>query len=527
MSETLTLQALEELLHSRFKEGFLSLKDLPQPSAFKDMDRATARIVTAIEKREKITIIGDYDVDGVTATAIMKLFFDEIGTAVEWVIPNRFRDGYGLSEKIIPRIEGTDLAITVDNGISAVYAAKLCKEQGIDLIITDHHLLPPEIPEAYAIIDQKQENCSFPYEEVCGAQIAWYLIASLKNALHRKIDMMSYMELAAIAIIADMMPLQHINRVMVQKGLKALSGSSKPAIKAYFEHVGKNELSAEDVGFFLAPVLNSAGRMEDSSFAVDFLLSQNIYDARIRLERLIDFNTRRKATEQEITKKAMAEAGDEEVIVVSGEAWHEGVVGIVAARVARACEKPCIVLTKNEEGMLKGSGRSFGECDLFSIVAECREYLEKFGGHAAAIGLSLHEKHLETFRSQLHNIYKNRAYTKEEADPDIVGILPFSEITFELTEMIKTFAPYGQGNPAPKFITQCVEVLQADSIGKEGEHMRYSFTHEGSVFPAVQFKAKATCRAGDRVTIVYTVNENHFRGRTTLQLMIDKVIPEK
>ena len=206
----------------------------------------------------------------------MKLFFEEIDYPIEWIIPNRFRDGYGLSANIIPRILGTDLAITVDNGISAVYAAKLCKEEGIELIITDHHLMAPEIPEAFAIIDQKQEACDFPYADVCGAQIAWYLIASLKNALDIKINMMEYMELTAIAIIADMMPLTHINRAMVVAGLKQLSKSTKPSVKAFLEHYGKEILTAEDIGFLLAPLLNSAGRMDDASHAVEFLTSTNI-----------------------------------------------------------------------------------------------------------------------------------------------------------------------------------------------------------------------------------------------------------
>ena len=274
----------------------------------------------------------------------MKLFFEEIGYEIEWIIPNRFRDGYGLSSNIVPRILGTDLAITVDNGISAVYAAKLCKEEGIELIITDHHILPPEVPDAYAIINQKQEACTFPYADVCGAQIAWYLIASLKNALNVKIDMMAYIELVAIAIIADMMPLQHINRTMVLAGIQALNQSKRPAIKAFLEHSQKEHIDAEDIGFFLAPLLNSAGRMEDASFAVDFLASTNIYDARVRLERLISFNTLRKSTEHEITQKAMLQVDHkDEVIIVEGRAWHEGVIGIVAARVARACEKPCII----------------------------------------------------------------------------------------------------------------------------------------------------------------------------------------
>ena len=524
MYKKLTLPALETLLNARFKEGFLSLKDLPQPSTFKDMDKATERIVSAIKNREKITVIGDYDVDGVTSTTLMKLFFEEIEYPIEWIIPNRFTDGYGLSVNIIPRILGTDLAITVDNGISAVYAAKLCKEEGIDLIITDHHLLAPETPEAYAIIDQKQEACEFPYSDVCGAQIAWYLIASLKNALNVKINMMEYMELVAIAIIADMMPLQHINRAMVIAGIQSLSKSTKPAIKAYFEHVQKTQLTSEDIAFFLAPILNSAGRMEDASFAVDFLSSTNIYDARVRLDRLIDFNTLRKATEQDITQKAMQQVDDgDKVIIVAGEEWHEGVVGIVAARVARTYEKPCIVLTQGDEGLLKGSGRSFGKCDLFGIVDGCREYLEKFGGHQAAIGLSLQKKSLEAFRMQVQVNFSEGEYIKEIVDPDIVGDLHFSNISFDLTALVKKFEPYGQGNPRPKFISTNVEILQAESMGKEGEHLRFSFVQDGIVMQGVKFKSKEVFNVGQKVTLTYSINENHFRGNVNLQLMVDKV----
>lgn len=417
------------------------------------------------------------------------------------------------------------MAITVDNGISAVYAAKLCKEEGIELIITDHHLLAPEVPECYAIIDQKQDECTFPYADVCGAQIAWYLIASLKNALDIKINMMSYMELVAIAIIADMMPLQHINRAMVEAGINALNKSNKPAIRAFLEHAQKEALNAEDIGFFLAPLLNSAGRMEDASFAVEFLTSTNIYDARVRLERLKEFNTLRKATEQDITEKAMLQVNlNDEVIVVGGEYWHEGVVGIVAARVARQHEKPCIILSQSEEGVLKGSGRSFGDCDLFGIVSGCREHLEKFGGHQAAIGLSMQKESLEAFKEQLQKNFLSGGYVKEVIDPDIVGDLHFKDISFDLTTLVKKYEPYGQGNPTPKFISNNVEILQSDTMGKEAEHLRFSFAQDGIVMAGVQFKTREVYEVGSKVDVVYTVNENHFRGNVTLQLMVDKVL---
>ena len=524
MYKKLTLKALETLLKDRFKEGFLSLKDLPQPNTFKDMNKATERIVRAINNKEKITIIGDYDVDGVTSTTLMKLFFEEIDYPIEWIIPNRFKDGYGLSANIIPRIAGTDLAITVDNGISAVYAAKLCKDEGIELIITDHHLLGSEVPECFAIIDQKQEACTFPYSDVCGAQIAWYLIAALKNALDIKINMMSYMELVSIAIIADMMPLQHINRAMVETGIKALNKSKKPAIRAFLEHSGKEVLNAEDIGFFLAPLLNAAGRMEDASFAVNFLTSTNIYDARVRLERLKEFNTLRKATEQDITEKAMKQVNsNDEVIVVCAEHWHEGVVGIVAARVARQYEKPCIVLSDNGEGILKGSGRSFGVCDLFTITDGCRSHLEKFGGHQAAIGLSLDKKSLEAFKIQINENFVKEKYIKDELDPDVVGELHFQDISFDLTKLVKKYEPYGQGNPTPKYLSKNVEILQSDTMGKEAEHLRFSFVQNGIVIAGVQFKAKVVYEVGSKVDVIYTVNENHFRGNVTLQLMVEKV----
>jgi len=524
MYAELTLQALERLLKTRFKEGFLSLKDLPHPHTFKDMQKATDRIVSAVARQEKIIIIGDYDVDGVTATTLLKCFFDEIGYSVEWIIPNRFRDGYGLSSTLIPRIEGYDLAITVDNGIAAVEAAQLCKAKGIELIITDHHLLPPELPEAYAIIDQKQPECTFPYEEVCGAQIVWYLIASLKSAMEIKIDMMAYLELVAIAVIADMMPLQHINRAMVISGLKQLSKSQRPALRAYREYVQKEELNAEDIGFFLAPILNSAGRMEDALYAVEFLTSSNIYDARVRLQRLVDFNEKRKETESNITKEALLAVDEnDDILVLSGEEWHEGVVGIVAARVARICQKPCIVLSDNGLDLLKGSGRSFGKCDLFSLVSHTRELLTKFGGHAAAIGLSLEKTKLAQFKEALQKAYFQNDRNIDYEDPDIIGKIAFKDITFDLTALIKKFEPYGQGNPQPKFMTCNVEILQAEPMGKEGNHIRFLFRHEGVIHQGVQFKTEKRYEPSQSVDLVYTVNENHFRGNVTLQLMVDDI----
>lgn len=521
----LTLQSLRSLLNARFSDEFLTLMDLPHPSTFKDMDRATARIAQAIKNSEKITVIGDYDVDGIISTTLMKLFFDEIGYPVEWIIPNRFQDGYGLSANMIPRIKSTDLAITVDNGISAVEAAQMCKELGIDLIITDHHLLPPELPEAYAIIDQKQKECNFPYKEVCGAQIAWYLIASLKNHLNIEIDLMAYMELVAIAIIADVMPLQHINRVMVTAGLKRLAKSRRPAIRTFLEQREKRILSSEDIAFFLAPLLNSAGRMDDASHAVDFLTSENIYEARVKLGILHQFNTLRKETEEAITGEALEMVNEnDKFIVLWGEAWHEGVLGIVASRIARIHQKPAIILSYDKNGLLKGSGRSFAGCDIFEITDRCREYLEKFGGHQAAIGLSLQKKNLEIFIKSIQDVYDTNSYTENRLDPEIVGQLGFNEINKELIELINQYEPFGEANTRPKFITCNVSIKDVNTMGKEHNHLKFIFEKEGVLFTGIKFKSTESFEIGKEVSVTYTLHENSFRGKNTLQLLVDNII---
>ncbi|HIP51034.1 MAG TPA: single-stranded-DNA-specific exonuclease RecJ [Campylobacterales bacterium] len=520
-----TPNEIEQKLQRRFlKDGHLSLANLPKPSAFKDMDRAVARIVKAIHTGEKIMLIGDYDVDGVTSTTLMCVFFRDIGVELDWIIPNRFRDGYGLSPNLIPRIEGYDLVFTVDNGIAAVSAAEMCKEMGIDLIITDHHIVPSKIPEAYAIVDQKQEDCTFPYEEVCGAQIAWYLIAALNKALNANVDIKSYLGLVSIAIIADMMPLQHINRAMVKAGLQVLNRSNLPAIKAFMEKLDKVALNAEDIGFQIAPVLNSAGRMDDAKWSVEFLLSDNIYDARVRLDRLKDFNESRKAIEQKITDEALKQVDiNDDVLVVVGEDWHEGVVGIVAARVGRRFEKPCIVLTKSESGEYKGSGRSFHVCNLFKITTECKPLLNKFGGHEAAIGLSLDEENLEAFKRQIQVEYQKENYDEHLIDPDILGDLSFSHIDFRLVNKLKTYEPYGQGNARPKFISSNVIIEDVADMGKEKEHRRFTFSQNGKTQQAVLFKTKEVFHIGQVISVVYGLNENHFNNRVTLQLMVERI----
>lgn len=513
--------SIQELLKERFDDRFLSLKDLPDPSRFKDMDRAVERIVRAIREKERIVLIGDYDVDGVVSTSLMRLFFEGIGTPLKWIIPNRFRDGYGLSPTLLDRIEAADLIVTVDNGISAHEAAEICRERGIDLIITDHHIVPQTPPPAYAIVNQKQPDCGFPHEEICGAQIAWYLCAALRRELDLPIDMRDYLEYVALAIIADIMPLQHINRAMVHNGLRLLNRSDKAFIRAYREAVGRESFTAEDIAFGLAPLINSAGRMEEASLACDYLCAKNIYDARSLLATLQGYNERRKSLEQSITEEATASVeGDPAVIVAAGEDWHEGVLGIVAARLARRFQRPALVLTAREEGY-KGSGRSFGDCDLFGLVDGAREYLEKFGGHRAAVGLSLSRENLSPFRRMLEELGE-RCRESEYRDPEILGILPMELIDQELYDLLERFEPFGHGNPRPKFISRGVRIESLRRLGAEGQHVKFLFRVGERLIEGIEFRSSSDYLAGTTVDILYRLNENRFNGRKNLQLLIEK-----
>ena len=524
----MTYSDVEKKLNSRFPDGFLELKDLPQPKMLKDMEKAAKRIKQAIDKKEKMVVVGDYDVDGIGSTVIMKSFFDEIGVDVPYIVPNRFRDGYGLSPNLIPRIKdlGATLVITVDNGISAMDAARLCQKEGIDLIITDHHLLPPEIPPAYAIINQKQQDCTFPYSDICGAQIAWYLVAQLRKELGREdIRLSKYLEIAAISTIADMMPLKHINRTMVKAGLKLLGKSERPAIKAFREMKEKSEISSEDIAFFLAPAMNSAGRLYDAEYAIEFLLSKDMDTARKKLYQLIDFNDERKEIENRIVMSAKDKVSPEDsFIIIAGEDWHEGVLGIAAARVGRDESKPCIILSQSDDpNILKGSGRSFTDIDIYGVVTECRDLLEKFGGHAAAIGLSLKKENFEEFRKRANELAASGKFKKEPEESKVIGEIPLSMAGYEMLNIIRKFEPFGQENPMPMFESKKVKILSVNKMGKEGNHLRFSFLQDGAVVNGVKFKTFEEFEDGDIVDIVYSISENIFRGNSSIQLIIEEV----
>jgi len=505
---------IENLLKARFKGGFLTLSDFPHPDKFHGMQKACEIIIDNIQKRKKIAIVGDYDVDGVVSTALMQYFFDYIGYEVEIIIPNRFFDGYGLSQKIIDRTN-CDLIITVDNGIGAIEAAQRCKEKNITLIITDHHTPPKELPQADAIINPKLDLCEFDYSEICGAQVVWYLIAKLNRVLNLQIDMKELIGITSIAVVADVMPLKDINRAFVKAGLEILSKSSRPFVIALKQNMSKTVFSAEDIGFFIAPKLNSAGRIDDATLAFEFLTAKKIEKAIDILNKLNATNNYRKDVQKQIIDEALKQVKtNDSIIIVEGD-WHEGVIGIVASYLAEKFTKPAIVFSKTDN-RYKGSARSYADIDIFEIINRYKEYLFSFGGHKAAAGLSIEKDNYEIFKSQI----TKEKIKKPKEKSSCLGEISFSLIDWELVELLQKYEPYGEQNPKPTFITKKVEVVEVKRAGEQKEHLMMHLKNNNITFKAIQFKSKQHPNRGDTIDIEYAIEKNSFQNQTTIQLQI-------
>jgi len=518
----LTKAKIAAMLAARFSDGFKSLKELPHPFELHDMARAVERIHQAIQKQERIVVVGDYDVDGVVSSALMEEFFEIINYPVEIVIPNRFHDGYGVSPQILDRIKA-DVVITVDNGITAFEAAEVCKARGIDLIITDHHTPAEKLPDAYAIINPKKKACHFAYPEICGAQVAWFLIGALKHQMGLSIKMGQFLDLLALAIIADVMPLVSINRPLVQKGLEMLSQSQRPAFEAVRAYLGKNRFSAEDIGYGIAPRINSAGRMEDATIALRFLRAKSLSEASSGWLMLDQLNQIRRETEAEITEMAIGLANpDDPIIVVAGEGWHEGVIGIVASRLVDRFKKPAIVLSI-ENGRAKGSGRSIGEVDLFALLSECQSHLNGFGGHKMAAGLTLDCNKIETFRRaicQIASTLDPKAFIPKSY---VMGELPISEVDWELMKILSQFEPYGEANIRPTFLMKDLHVIEASAIGADKNHLRLTLGNQHYRLQAIQFGFEKMVAVGEVITITGTLQVNEFNHQKSIQMVIDQI----
>ena len=522
---TLTKAELYTLLSQRFSTEDKKLSDIPNPALLHDASSAAKKIAEAIRAKKKITLVGDYDVDGVSSTAIMVDFFRQIPYPLEAIIPNRFRDGYGVSPTVLERVDA-DLIITVDNGISAIAAAKVCKERGIELIITDHHTPSDTLPDALYIVDPKLESCEYPFKEICGAQVAWLLLGLLKKELALPIDMKQFLDILAIAIIADIMPLIDINRTLVKEGLKLLMHSQRPASIIIRDFLNKSSINSEDIAFQIAPRINSAGRLEDASIALDFFIAKDTNSAYKQFELLAKLNDLRKETEAETTKKAMLEVNEEDLItVVSGEGWHEGVVGIIASRLTDKYARPAIVLSV-EKGVAKGSARSIGDVSIYALIKENEHLLIKFGGHKMAAGLGLKAEDIDAFRVAINESAKKIDPKDFIPKESVSGIIDTDEIDLDLLNMIESFEPFGEANLRPSFLIRDAEVVSIKLMGADKSHSRIEirqYPHQRKTIEVVAFRTVFEMPDDRKITCSYKLSKNEFNGKITAQLLCDKI----
>ncbi|MDQ7067310.1 MAG: single-stranded-DNA-specific exonuclease RecJ [Sulfurimonas sp.] len=523
--ENLTKQTLYELLSQRFSADEKKLSEIPNPALLFNAPEAAKKIAEAIKAKKKITLVGDYDVDGVSSTAIVVDFFRQIPYPLEAIIPNRFRDGYGVSPNVLERIDA-DLVITVDNGISAVGAAKICKERDIELIITDHHTPGDILPDALFIVDPKLPECNYPFQEICGAQVAWLLLGLVKKELGLSIDMRQFLDILAIAIIADIMPLIDINRAIVKEGLKLISTTSRPSSIIIRDFLNKKVITSEDIAFAIAPRINSAGRLEDASIALEFYTAKDTNTAYKQFELLGQLNELRKETEAQTTKKAILEVNEEDlVIVVAGEGWHEGVVGIIASRLVDKFGKPAIVLSL-EDDMAKGSARSIGDVSIYELIKENSSYLEKFGGHKMAAGLGLKVENIAAFRAGVNQSAKKINPKDFEPKEMVSGILDTDDIDLELLALLEGFEPYGEANLRPSFLLKDAEVVNIKLMGADKSHSRIEirqYPHQRKTVEIIAFRTVYEMPENRKITCSYKVAKNEFNGKINVQLLCNKI----
>ena len=519
-----------------------SLDHLHDPMALADMGVAVERILGAIARRERIAIHGDYDVDGVTSTVILRRALELLGGDVTHFIPERLRDGYGLQPASIDRLhaEGVVLIISVDCGIRGADAALRAKALGIDLIITDHHEPDAELPDALAIINPKRVDCSYPDKYLAGVGVALKLVQELCRRSGREAWLPGFIKLAAIGTLADVVPLVGENRVIAKVGLDLLTkGPHKVGLRALLEVSGLTgkTIDSYHIGFMLAPRVNAAGRMSTPDLAARLLLANDesmAEEAKQLAQQLDSENVRRQEEEAEITAAAKKivqtdpEVGARSVLVVAGDGWHRGVIGIVASKLVDAFHRPAIVLSI-EDGVAHGSCRSIPHFDMLAALEACAPFFIRFGGHKQAAGLTMDAARVREFRSSINDraeglLGPEQLMPRLRIDAD----LGFRAITAQVAAGIASLAPFGAGNPKPIFAARGVEVIDGPRKLKE-RHLKMSLRQDGRVFRAVAWRAaekqEQVVENKSALDVAFSLEQNQYNGQTYLELTLADIRP--
>ncbi len=518
---------------SRFLSS--SLADIHDPFLLKDMDRAVARLRSALQAREKICVYGDYDVDGVTSVVSLVSFLSALDGDCFYYIPNRIEEGYGLNVTGIREAaeKGARVIVTADCGITSMEEADFCTSLGMDLIITDHHTPLAQIPRAYAVINPLRSECGFPFKSLAGVGVVFNLLLALRKHLREdgfftsrnEPNLREFLDLVALGTIADIVPLVDENRILVSHGLKELSVSSRAGVSALKSVAGvSGEVDCGMVGFRLAPRINAAGRLDDAALGVELLLTDDAQRAAEVSSELNESNEDRQQLEKAILDDALQMLAtnpyfrDRKSIVLASESWHSGVIGIVASRLVDLFHRPTILIAL-QDGIGKGSGRSIPAFHLYDALHACSDKLLRFGGHKYAAGLSLDEGTVADFAEKFDSVAA-RLLAPEDLVPELridAELLP-EEVSLETAELISSLEPFGMGNPRPVFVMRGVKLIQS-TILKE-RHLKVRFLAGGHSFEAIGFDMADSLPGGDILDVIFSLDVNCWNGRRSVRLRL-------
>ncbi len=508
--------------------------DFHDPFLITDMKKAVERIVQAIEKQEKVIIYGDYDVDGITSITVLKSFLQDRGLEVESYIPNRLEEGYGLNQQAIGKIikDGCQLMITVDCGISAIEEIDYANSLGIETIVTDHHEPGNELPDALAVIDNKRKDSNYPFRELAGVGVVFKLIQAIGISLGLKEEeYLKYLDIVCVGTISDIVPLVDENRVIAKLGLMLIRQTKNIGLRSIIHSSGYSKIDSNSISFGIAPRINACGRMGKAEEALELLLSKNYNRVSELTRNLNEHNRIRQETEKSIFENAVKQIEEENLnqnntIIVGGENWHHGVIGIVSSKITEMYFKPSILLSFEEDGIGKGSGRSILGFDLHDALMQCMDTIEKFGGHSMAVGITVRKENFLKFREEFEKI-ASQAHI-EEIMPviQVDSKIDVKDINKDMVESLKQLEPFGEGNRMPVFV---FKNLRIDSIRalSEGKHLKLTLKDNNTIISSIGFNLGHLAeeyRIGDKIDVVGVLEINSFNGVDSLQINMKDIM---
>ena len=508
-------------------------QDFHNPYQMPDMEIAVERIIKAIENKEKIIIYGDYDVDGITSITVLKSFLKDRGIDAKYYIPNRIEEGYGLNIPAVEKIakEKYDLMITVDCGISCIEEIRRANELGVQTIVTDHHEVGESLPEALAVVDCKRKDNKYPFRELAGVGVVFKLIQALSINLNlEEKEYLKYLDIVCVGTISDIVPLVDENRVITKLGLMLVAQTKNMGLKSLIMSSGYKNLDSTTISFGVAPRINACGRMGHADEALKLFLSKDIYEVNDLTKKLNDYNKMRQEKEKSIYEDAVNQIEKNKLyencaIVVGGENWHHGVIGIVSSKITDLYFKPSILLCY-EDDLAKGSGRSIPGFDLHDALMKCQDTIEKFGGHSMAIGITIKRDKFTDFANELEQIAKEAKIDEIVPIINVDAKINLNEINREIVESLKQLEPFGEGNKMPIFAFKNLKIDSIRSLS-EGKHIKLTLKDGNSIINAIGFNLGYLAdeyRIGDKIDVVGTLEINSFNGVDSLQINLKDVM---